>query len=76
MQPEEFRRVAEQLRDMWQAALRVLRPLMQRVVEVFRDLRRMLRESGLVDREGKLKVRRDRPAWQSPYGPPQRRGCA
>lgn len=32
-----------------------------------------LRETGVLDDEGRLVRRPDRPAWQSPYGPPPRR---
>ncbi|WP_073946499.1 hypothetical protein [Streptomyces kebangsaanensis] len=34
---------------------------------------RNLQEAGVIDEIGKPARRRDRPAWQSPYGPPRRR---
>lgn len=32
-----------------------------------------LRQAGVIDEDGKPVRRSDRPAWQSPYGPPNRR---
>ncbi|UJV43827.1 hypothetical protein [Streptomyces sp. AMCC400023] len=48
-------------------------PVARAIVEAFNQLGRQLREAGLIDDDGKLIKAADRPAWQSPYGPPQSR---
>ncbi|WP_060888677.1 hypothetical protein [Streptomyces scabiei] len=48
-------------------------PAFQAIVEAFNQLGRQLREAGLIDEDGKPVKAADRPAWQSPYGPPSRR---
>ncbi|MFJ2567910.1 hypothetical protein ACIO02_34090 [Streptomyces sp. NPDC087568] len=52
------------------------RPLMDEVARALAALTatmRNLQEAGVIDELGKPARRRDRPAWQSPYGPPARR---
>ncbi|UUU21692.1 hypothetical protein [Streptomyces sp. DSM 40750] len=48
-------------------------PVARAITESFAQLGRQLRESGLIDEDGQPVKPADRPAWQSPYGPPQRR---
>ncbi|WP_086787366.1 hypothetical protein [Streptomyces caniscabiei] len=48
-------------------------PVARAIVEAFNQLGRQLHAAGLIDDEGKLTKPADRPAWQSPYGPPQNR---
>ena len=48
-------------------------PVARAIVDAFNQLGRQLREAGLIDDDGKLIKAADRPAWQSPYGPPSRR---
>nr|WP_037829723.1 hypothetical protein [Streptomyces sp. NRRL S-325] len=57
----------------------VSRPLLRPASEVMAELCRLveaasraIQSTALVDDTGRIR-RRDRPAWQSPYGPPQRR---
>ena len=48
-------------------------PVARAVVEAFNQLGRQLREAGLIHEDGQPVKVADRPAWQSPYGPPPRR---
>ncbi|MEH0650686.1 hypothetical protein QA995_14895 [Streptomyces scabiei] len=48
-------------------------PVARAIIDAFNQLGRQLREAGLIDDDGKPITRADRPAWQSPYGPPQSR---
>ncbi|MET8818495.1 hypothetical protein [Streptomyces rochei] len=54
------------------AFVRALQPVVQAAAAVLRQLDEALRTAGHTASSGKLD-RRDRPAWQSPYGPPPRR---
>lgn len=47
-------------------------PQVRAAAETFAELGRQLKAAGLLDEDGNP-VRPDRPAWQSPYGPPKRR---
>ncbi|MDX2566066.1 hypothetical protein PV413_23785 [Streptomyces scabiei] len=58
----EIRRIAEAVAPAVIAAVTELNKAMQ-----------ALREAGLLDEDFKPVQRSDRPAWQSPYGPPSRR---
>nr|WP_119589813.1 hypothetical protein [Streptomyces scabiei] len=48
-------------------------PVARALAESFAQLGRQLREAGLLDEDGQPIKAADRPAWQSPYGPPSRR---
>ena len=48
-------------------------PVARAIADAFNQLGRQLHAAGLIDDEGKLVKAADRPAWQSPYGPPSRR---
>ncbi|MEH0657573.1 hypothetical protein QA860_07455 [Streptomyces stelliscabiei] len=48
-------------------------PVARAIVEAFNQLGRQLRDAGLLDEDGQPVKRTDRPAWQSPYGPPTKR---
>ncbi|MFU0241685.1 hypothetical protein ACKI1J_38845 [Streptomyces scabiei] len=48
-------------------------PVARAIVEAYNQLGRQLHQAGLLDEDGKPVQRSDRPAWQSPYGPPSRR---
>ncbi len=54
------------------AFARALQPVVQAAAAVMRQLDEALRAAGHASSTGKP-GRRDRPAWQSPYGPPSRR---
>lgn len=68
----------QQVVGMWQGVIRAyreaLRPVLAEAVKVWDAYVQALRDAGVMDDEGKPVRRRDRPAWQSPYGPPQKRG--
>jgi hypothetical protein len=60
---EAFSRLREQLRSVFEANSGMLRALAD-----------SLRRSGLAENQDGRRTRRpDRPAWQTPYGPPRRR---
>ena len=48
-------------------------PAFRAIVDAFNQLGRQLREAGLLNEDGQPIKAADRPAWQSPYGPPPRR---
>lgn len=59
----------EQLRRTLQAFGEAARARMEEIGRAFEAMK----QAGVCDDHGKPLPRRDRPAWQSPYGPPQRR---
>lgn len=58
-------RIRIALQPMAEAAINTLKQLSESLAQ--------LRQAGLCDNDGKPARRRDRPAWQTPYGPPRRR---
>ncbi|MFB7029653.1 MULTISPECIES: hypothetical protein [unclassified Streptomyces] len=50
-----------------------LRTALQAVADALTLFADHLRAAGLLDKDGHPTRRPDRPAWQSPYGPPPRR---
>ncbi|MFB7399755.1 hypothetical protein ACFCZR_06245 [Streptomyces rubiginosohelvolus] len=56
----------------WQTALRTATTVMAELIRRIEQASRAVQSTGLVDESGNVH-RRDRPAWQSPYGPPHRR---
>ncbi|MFJ1731488.1 hypothetical protein [Streptomyces sp. NPDC088254] len=70
--PERVRAAVEQMRAALRAWGEAVAPAVRAMAEEFARLAQHLREAGVVDDHGRP-VRRDRPAWQSPYGPPPRR---
>lgn len=70
--PERVRAAVEQMRAALRAWAEAVAPAVRAMAEEFARLAQHLREAGVVDDHGRP-VRRDRPAWQSPYGPPTRR---
>lgn len=70
--PEQMRAAVEQMRAAFRAWAEAVAPAARALVAEFARLAEQLREAGVVDEQGRP-ARRDRPAWQSPYGPPPRR---
>ncbi|MEV7991578.1 hypothetical protein AB0O67_06590 [Streptomyces sp. NPDC086077] len=70
--PEQVRAAVEQVRAALRAWAEAVAPAVRALAEQFAQLAEHLREAGVVDDQGRP-ARRDRPAWQSPYGPPPRR---
>ncbi|MBT2427220.1 hypothetical protein J7F02_16465 [Streptomyces sp. ISL-112] len=70
--PERVRAAAEQACAALRAWAEAVAPAVRAMAEEFARLAEHLREAGVVDDHGRP-TRRDRPAWQSPYGPPPRR---
>ncbi|MGW4695180.1 hypothetical protein ACWEO1_22690 [Kitasatospora cineracea] len=48
-------------------------PAVQAAAQQLAALHRQMQDAGLLDADGKPVRAADRPAWQSPYGPPTRR---
>ncbi|MDX2800095.1 hypothetical protein [Streptomyces scabiei] len=71
--PEQIARA----RETWEAFVRVyaqaIGNAIAEIAKAFDEFVRQLREAGLVNEDGTPAKRPDRPAWQSPYGPPRRR---
>lgn len=59
----------EQLRRTLQAFGEAARARMEEIGRAFEAMK----QAGVCDDHGRPLPRRDRPAWQSPYGPPRRR---
>lgn len=55
------------------AFVQAFMPTAQAVTEQFAQLQQALQHAGLLDADGRPTRTADRPAWQSPYGPPKRR---
>ncbi|MGW2170379.1 hypothetical protein ACWC1C_07585 [Streptomyces sp. NPDC001705] len=53
--------------------MRALRPMAEAAAATLRQFAEALRTAGFTTPDNKPARRRDRPAWQSPYGPPPRR---
>jgi hypothetical protein len=75
-EPETVRALTDRIRELqdamtafMRAYAETVRPVMEQVGRAFQTMR----EAGLVEDDGKPAKRPDRPAWQSPYGPPRRR---
>ena len=66
---EHIRRMREGLA----AYAEAVRPRLEEIGRTFAAMKGAARHAGLIDDHGKPAPRRDRPAWQSPYGPPRRR---
>jgi hypothetical protein len=56
-----------------QALVQAFLPTVQAVAAQFAELQRHLQRVGLLDADGKPTRAINRPAWQSPYGPPRTR---
>lgn len=53
--------------------MRAIEPQLRAMGEAAKRAAQAFRDAGLIDEEGKPTARKDRPAWQTPYGPAQRR---
>lgn len=62
----------QQTSEIMRAFARAMQPIAQAAAATLRQLDEALRAAGYTP-GGKPGRRRDRPAWQSPYGPPPRR---
>ncbi|GGV68958.1 hypothetical protein GCM10010294_25230 [Streptomyces griseoloalbus] len=71
-QREQLLRNAAEVHAAIDRFARALIPQVQAAAKAFADLGRQLQDAGLIDADGKP-TRTDRPAWQTPYRPPQRR---
>lgn len=72
--------VRQRAREVHEAAVRFMRayvdtvrPQVEEMSRTFATAARALRSAGLIDEDGRVVRQPDRPAWQSPYGPPPRR---
>ncbi|MBP5918656.1 hypothetical protein F3K34_44095 [Streptomyces sp. LBUM 1486] len=59
--------------EAWQNLARTYAAAVAQVAKAFEELARHVREAGLANEDGPPARRPDRPAWQSPYGPPRSR---
>ncbi|MFE6284378.1 hypothetical protein [Streptomyces sp. NPDC057877] len=70
---EEYRPVRDAYVRLVHAYTEAARPVVESLARGIETSGRALRQAGLIDQDGRPVPRRDRPAWQSPYGPQQRR---
>lgn len=79
-EPEVARMTAERMREAQEAVnafmrafVEAVRPAVEQAAATLAEISRAAQAAGLLDEQGKPVERSDRPAWQSPYGPPTRR---
>ncbi|WP_445524772.1 hypothetical protein [Streptomyces cyslabdanicus] len=79
-QPEPWAEIADeaslsvaQVRERYAAVVHAYGKAAAEAARVIATAARALRQAGLVNQDGRPIRRPDRPAWQSPYGPPPRR---
>ncbi|CAL9502616.1 hypothetical protein [Streptomyces sp. enrichment culture] len=72
-QREQLLRNVAELHAAFDRFARALWPQLEAAARAFAEIGRQLQDAGLIDADGKPTTRPDRPAWQTPYGPPQRR---
>ncbi|MFF0295567.1 hypothetical protein ACFYS8_13350 [Kitasatospora sp. NPDC004615] len=76
-QREELARAIAELTATMQASaaafVQVVVPAVQAAAQQFAILQQQLQAAGFLDASGKPARLTDRPAWQTPYGPPARR---
>ncbi|KUN96181.1 hypothetical protein [Streptomyces caeruleatus] len=70
--PEQLRAAGEQLGAAVRAWVEAVAPAVRAAAERLATLGEQLREAGVIDDQGAPR-HRDRPAWQSPYGPARTR---
>ncbi|MGD6750966.1 hypothetical protein [Streptomyces sp. BH105] len=66
---DRLREVTQAMHAFMQAYADALRPAVEQMARAFQTMK----DANLIDEQGKPVKRSDRPAWQSPYGPPRRR---
>lgn len=65
--------IHEALRSFMRGYAEAVRPAIEEFGRQLQAASQAMRSAGLIDDHGKAVRRRDRPAWQSPYGPARRR---
>lgn len=68
--PPQAAEVFELWRKAFTAYARQLSPVIKALAKTFEAYAQALQQAGLADEDGKPVRQSDRPAWQSPYGPP------
>ncbi|WP_060905373.1 hypothetical protein [Streptomyces scabiei] len=68
-----LREAQESIVRFFHAYAEAVRPRIEELGRALAAASQAVRDAGLVDADGKPARRPDRPAWQSPYGPPRRR---
>ncbi|MCX4575644.1 hypothetical protein OHB41_21110 [Streptomyces sp. NBC_01571] len=69
---EETRPLREAYVQFAKAYVEAARPIVEAAARGIEAYGCALRQAGLIDEQGRPVTRRDRPAWQSPYGPARR----
>ncbi|WP_060880607.1 hypothetical protein [Streptomyces scabiei] len=72
-QREQMRRSMANVQAAFQEFAKALRAALSVTADQFVLHTEALKQAGLLDEDGKPVQPADRPAWQSPYGPPSRR---
>jgi hypothetical protein len=72
--PEELQAAARAFSEaVVRAYAQAVRPALEALTKAFAEVHRALQEAAALDEDCRPVRRVDRPAWQSPYGPPPRR---
>lgn len=72
-QHDEALRIVAEFVATFTDLIQAVAPAFQTLAQQFAAIQPHLQQLGLLDAEGKPVQAVDRPAWQSPYGPPARR---
>lgn len=72
-QAERARRAQAVMEAFVRAYTEAVKPAAEAASRAFAELARAVQQAGARDDHAKPAPRRDRPAWQTPYGPPRRR---
>ncbi|MER8219719.1 hypothetical protein ABTZ58_03795 [Streptomyces sp. NPDC094143] len=72
-QREQLLRNVAEVHAAINAFVQAVIPQVQAAARAFAQISAQLQRAGLLDADGKPTARPDRPAWQTPYGPPTRR---
>lgn len=71
---ERLRAATDRMSASFREFIEALRPGLEAAAKALREVGEQLRAAGLVDDQGRVRPAAQRPAWQSPYGPAQKRG--
>ncbi|MFI8191412.1 hypothetical protein ACIF8T_21755 [Streptomyces sp. NPDC085946] len=72
VEAERVRRAQAVLEAFARAYMQAVKPAVEAAGRAIAEAAQAIQQAGLVNADGRPARRRDRPAWQSPYGPPRR----
>nr|BEK68825.1 hypothetical protein KPHV_60520 [Kitasatospora purpeofusca] len=70
---DQYARLVATIQEITQAVMPAVLAAAEQLGTALTQAARQLQDAGLLDADGKPTRPADRPAWQTPYGPPARR---